>query len=115
MSRAIQAGPKWSVLVTPRKQKKDTLPEKAKDDSVVMMMPPPAPLQAVPYTSKDPYDFHTRVIMIGSLARCYDRNRMFWDSVWRERMQTLEHVSITTKDLKKGDVIFVSRDDAIVS
>lgn len=109
-SYASTAGPKWSLHVAPHKRAPPKEPTKA----TLMKMLPPAPLNSVPFYSKDTDDMHTRIIMLGSLARCYDKTRAFWESAWGDSTITVPML-IEPSELRRGDVLFLSRNDATLS
>jgi hypothetical protein len=50
------------------------------DDRTTRIMPAPAPMLTVPFLSKETEELHTRIVMLGSLARCHDPTRAFWES-----------------------------------
>jgi hypothetical protein len=77
-------------------------------------MPPPAPMMSVPFMSQDPHDLHTRTVMLGSLARTYERNRSFWDRA-AESSESMQPPLADLDALQRGDVLFVSREDSLLS
>lgn len=124
----FMAGEKWSLLVKramfSRERPKPTDNALTAEDtsadtsgnSLVVEMPPPAPLESVPFLSQEESDMHTRVVMLGSLARSNDPIRAFWESAQTIVPDPLISVSpVAAGDLIKGDVIFISRDDNLLS
>jgi hypothetical protein len=87
-------------------------PSKPREDPSIVLQPPPAPMESVPFVAKHPEDMHTRRILIGSLARTNDRQRLFWDSV---SASTDVPQMISPGDLERGDVLFFSREDSALS
>lgn len=55
-------------------------PPKPKEDPSIVLQPAPAPMESIPFIAKQSEDMHTRRILIGSLARTNDRNRLFWEN-----------------------------------
>ncbi len=85
-------GPKWSILVNAKQgwlsdvstegvESREPRLEPA-SSSKTAQMPAPAPMSSVPFMSAEAGDLHTRIVMLGSLARCHERTRNFWHSAW---------------------------------
>lgn len=119
---ASLGGLRWDILVSSPKKRAKAPEKKAHEETarveapgrVEAKMPAPAPMRSVPYMSQEPEDLHTRVIMLGSLARCHERTRNFWASAWANH-ETVHPPVLEMGDLARGDVLFVSREDSLLS
>lgn len=80
-----------------------------------VQMPAPAPPESVPFCATTDLDMHTRLVMLGSLARTCDASRLFWQSVRMPSDEKFLVSCLAPSEVRAGDVLFVARQDNLVS